>query len=65
MPVKKNTTTKAITKKELIKAYGISDKTFRGWCKRANIHLERNSAPLTPKQVREVFEAFDPPENFI
>ncbi len=46
---------KTYSKKELSDLYGISSKTFRRWCNRANIDIG-NGRLLCPKVVQQIFE---------
>jgi hypothetical protein len=50
---------RALTRQQLAAAYGISGRTFRGWCKGAGIALGK-SYIIPPAVVQRIADAFGP-----
>lgn len=54
--------TKAMSKKELAKAYGVHKSTFMKWVKEIpDLRLVTNQRILTPKQVQQIFDRIGHP----
>lgn len=56
-----NTKPRAMTKKELAAAYGITRKTLNAWLREANINFEKQCYTLTPCEVKQCFDHFGQP----
>jgi len=63
MPVKpseKPILKRAISKSEMVEAYGVTSKVFRQWCKRTGLDMGRTQI-LTPKEVDQIIDKLGEP----
>lgn len=48
------------TREEVAREYGVSRRTFYGWLKQADIHIQRGL--LTPRDIQKIYDHFGRPE---
>ena len=44
------------TREEVAREYGVSRRTFYGWLKQADIHIQRGL--LTPRDIQKIYDHF-------